>query len=154
MKYNTKFLTLDIHSAWGCTSQTPQVHSINHAELAPMWALIWANFDLIYRKLRQKVLFLKTTVHVRMYSVNSYMNIYKLLFRSVNLFGISPYRIQLTQGQHVEALVGTSHSTRSVSRLGLLWLLRMWTLPGAQLGGVTTPLSHPQILPQAMTLCQ
>ena len=33
-------------------------------------------------------------------------------------------------------------------------LLRMCPLPGAQLGGVVTPLSHPQILPQAMTVCQ
>ena len=30
----------------------------------------------------------------------------------------------------------------------------MWTLPDAQLGSVVTPLSHPQILPQAMTVCQ
>ena len=27
-------------------------------------------------------------------------------------------------------------------------------LPGVPLGGVATPLSHPQILPQAMTVCQ
>jgi len=47
-----------------------------------------------------------------------------------------------------------SNNTRSDSRLGLLWILRMWTLLGAQLGGVATPLSHPQILPQAMTMCQ
>ena len=145
-----------MHSAWGCTSQTPWVHSISHVELAPMWVLIRANFDPIYNraKHRRLALFCETTVHVRTYSVHSYMNTYKLSFRSVNLFGISPYRIQWTQGQHVEALEGSSHSTRSVSRLGLLWLLRMWTLPGAQLGGVTTPLSHPQILPQAMTVCQ
>ena len=30
----------------------------------------------------------------------------------------------------------------------------MWTLKVAQLEGAVTHLSHPQILPQAMTVCQ
>ena len=55
-----------------------------------------------------------------------------------------------TQQGHAQAQQGTSHSTSSVSRLGL-WLLRLCPLPGAQVGGVVTPLSHPQILPQVMT---
>ena len=53
----------------------------------------------------------------------------------------------------MQAQVETSHSTRSDSRLGL-WLLRLCPLPGAQLGSVVTHLSHPQIFPQAMTVCQ
>ena len=71
-----------------------------------------------------------------------------------SLFGISPYRILWTKGKHVKAQLGTSDSTSSVSWWDLLWLLRMWALPGAQLGGVVTPLSHPQLLPQVMTVCQ
>ena len=33
---------------------------------------------------------------------------------------LCPFRIQWTQGKHVQAQLGTSHSTRSVSSLGLL----------------------------------
>ena len=58
------------------------------------------------------------------------------------------------QGTRVQAKVGELLSTRSDSWLSLLWLLRLWTLPGAQLEGVATSLSHPQILPQAMVVCQ
>ena len=64
---------------------------------------------------------------------------------------IFPSRIQ---GKHVQAKVETSYSTRSVSTLGLLWLLETWTLLSALVGGVATPLNHPQILPQVMTVCQ
>ena len=72
----------------------------------------------------------------------------------VSLFWIFSSRTQLTQGRHVQAQVETSHSTRSVSGLGLLCLLRMWTLIDVQLGGVATPSCHPQIFPQAMTVFQ
>ena len=60
-----------------------------------------------------------------------------------------------TQKTHFKVWVGTSHCTRSLSRLMvLLWLPRVWGAPGAQLGAVATLLSYPQILPQAMTMCQ
>ena len=69
-----------------------------------------------------------------------------------HLYWIIPYRTQWNH--YVRAQLETSNSTRSVSRLSLLRLIRIWTLPGAQLGGVATLLSHPQILPQVMTVCQ
>ena len=66
-----------------------------------------------------------------------------------------PSRTQMTQERLVQALLETSHSTGSDSRLGLLlWIRRMCPLLGAPLGDVVIPLSHPQILPQAMTVCQ
>ena len=38
-----------MHSTWGCASETPHVHSISNAKLAPdpKWALIWVNFASI-----------------------------------------------------------------------------------------------------------
>ena len=67
------------------------------------------------------------------------------------LFETSPSRTQLTQERHVQAQEGISHSTISVSRQGLLWLLRLRTsqLQDAVLGDADTPLNHPQI--QTMT---
>ena len=77
------------------------------------------------------------------------------LFQLVwSFFKFVASRIHWTLWKHVRAQEESSHSTRSDSRVGLLWILRMWTLPGAQQGGAVTPLSHPQILPQAMTVCQ
>ena len=70
---------------------------------------------------------------------------------------IFPYRTQQTQtqGRYVQAQVGMLHSTRSISKLGLLLsTLLLWTLLCAKLGHVITPLSHPRTLPQAMTGCQ
>ena len=69
-------------------------------------------------------------------------------------FGTSLFRTQLIQGRHVQAHVGTSHSTRSGFTYSIWPLLRMWALLSALLGGVATPLNHPQILPQAMIVCQ
>ena len=66
----------------------------------------------------------------------------------------SPSRTPLTQGRHVHAQIGTSVSTGSLFRLGLLWLLRMSASQAVFLGGVAMPLNHPLILPQAMTVCQ
>ena len=71
-----------------------------------------------------------------------------------SLFGISPYRIWWTKRNHVEAQLGISDFTSWVSRLDHLWLLQMWALTDVQLGGVATLSSHPQILPQVMTVCQ
>ena len=51
MKHNMKFVTSDMHSAWGCASQTPQVCN---ESLAPGWALIWVNFDPV-QKIEPKV---------------------------------------------------------------------------------------------------
>ena len=42
-----------MHKAWGCASQTPCVYSISHAKLAPGWAFIQTNFDLM-QELGQK----------------------------------------------------------------------------------------------------
>ena len=64
------------------------------------------------------------------------------------------HRIHWTLWKHVRIQGESSHNTKPDSRVGLLWILRMWTLPGAQLGGAVTPFSHPQILPQALTVCQ
>ena len=47
--------------------------------------------------------------------------------------------------------MGTLHNIESVPGQQAL---KIWALSGAQLGGVATPLSHPRILPQAMTMCQ
>ena len=77
------------------------------------------------------------------------------LFQLVwSLFYFVPSRIHWTLWKHVRAQDQSSHSTRSDFRVGLLWIVRMWTLLGAKMGGAVTPFSHPQILPQAMTVCQ
>ena len=39
-----QFLTSNMHTAYGCASQTPQVHSISHVKLTPGWALITGNW--------------------------------------------------------------------------------------------------------------
>ena len=62
-------------------------------------------------------------------------------------------RSNWTQWKHVKAQGESSHSTRPDFTVGLLWILTMLILPGAQLGSVVTHLNHPQILPQAMTMC-
>ena len=56
--------------------------------------------------------------------------------------------------KHVRVQGVSSHDTKPDFRVGLLWLLRMWTLQVAQLGGLATHLNHPQILPQAMIMFQ
>ena len=43
VKYYTKFLTSDMHSARGCASKL-------HAKLTPGWVLIQVNFDPIQEK--------------------------------------------------------------------------------------------------------
>ena len=49
IKYSTKFLTLDMHSAQSCASQALQGCLISH-KFFPGWAFIHINFDTLYRK--------------------------------------------------------------------------------------------------------
>ena len=71
VKYNMKFFGSDMHSAWGCASQTPQVHSISslliqvifsHVRLIPCqltWLIIvigWCWLSLVpYTELEDEV---------------------------------------------------------------------------------------------------
>ena len=90
-------------------------------------------------------------------AVNTFIKVYNhnsLILICLLFFKIFASRIHWTLWKHVRVQGESSHSTRPDSRVDLLWMHSLWTLLHAQLEGVITHLSHPQILPQAMIVCQ
>ena len=73
-----------------------------------------------------------------------YVHIYQSLH--IHLFSILLFvatSTQCTLWKRVRIQGKSLHSTRSDFRVGLLWILRMWTSQDAMLGGAATYLSHP-----------